>query len=276
MHNTHGDTHPTTQSPRRGDPGLATRTIPAGAYLVSNAQPTARMIRNLLDPKTEQSAEFIKKQEERRVAMEQATRGTGVDVSRTPDDQLKVNIPSDLSFDTGSATIKPQLRTVLDPFAASLKDDPKAQLSIIGHTDGTGSEAVNNPLSVERAQSVRDYLAARPFGTATAEDLFDALSAVSGQDVKRVMQPYLDTPGAPRIAFERLADGKFRLSQRRYTVLGSAPETGGPWIVPVRMRIGRADGTTEVRTVLVDEASVDVDLGGMHTFGMLVEFRWPV
>jgi hypothetical protein len=45
---------------------LAARTIPAGAYLVSNAQPTARMIRNLLDPKTEQSAEFIKKQEERR------------------------------------------------------------------------------------------------------------------------------------------------------------------------------------------------------------------
>jgi hypothetical protein len=45
---------------------LATRTIPAGAFIVSNAQPTARMIRNLLDPKTEQSPEFIKKQEERR------------------------------------------------------------------------------------------------------------------------------------------------------------------------------------------------------------------
>ncbi len=45
---------------------LGSRTIPAGAYLVSNAQPTARMIRNLLDPKTEQSADFIKKQEERR------------------------------------------------------------------------------------------------------------------------------------------------------------------------------------------------------------------
>jgi hypothetical protein len=45
---------------------LATRSVPAGAYVVSNAQPTARMIRNLLDPKTEQSAEFIKKQEERR------------------------------------------------------------------------------------------------------------------------------------------------------------------------------------------------------------------
>jgi hypothetical protein len=45
---------------------MAARTIPAGAYIVSNAQPTARLIRNLLDPKTEQSAEFIKRQEERR------------------------------------------------------------------------------------------------------------------------------------------------------------------------------------------------------------------
>ena len=45
---------------------LAARTIPAGAFIVSNAQPTARMIRNLLDPKTEQSPEFIKRQEERR------------------------------------------------------------------------------------------------------------------------------------------------------------------------------------------------------------------
>ncbi|MEP6782805.1 MAG: hypothetical protein ABI983_03985, partial [Acidobacteriota bacterium] len=45
---------------------IGTRTIPAGAYIVSNAQPTARMLRNLLDPKTEQSADFIKKQEERR------------------------------------------------------------------------------------------------------------------------------------------------------------------------------------------------------------------
>src|SRR5215203_496059 len=45
---------------------MGTRTIAAGAYIVSNAQPTARMARNLLDPKTEQSAEFIKKQEERR------------------------------------------------------------------------------------------------------------------------------------------------------------------------------------------------------------------
>lgn len=104
---------------------------------------------------------WSKRQEDRRVAMEQATRGTGVDVSRTQDNQLKVNIPSDISFDTGSATIKSNMRGVLDPFANSLKDDPNARVTIVGHTDSTGSDAVNNPLSIERAQSVRDYLAAR-------------------------------------------------------------------------------------------------------------------
>jgi outer membrane protein OmpA-like peptidoglycan-associated protein len=104
---------------------------------------------------------WSKKQEERRAAMEQATRGTGVEVSRTADDQLKVQIPSDLSFATGSATIKPEMRGVLDTFANSLKDDPKALLTIVGHTDSTGSDAVNDPLSEARARSVRDYLGVR-------------------------------------------------------------------------------------------------------------------
>lgn len=107
---------------------------------------------------------WSKRQEDRRIAMEQATRGTGVDVSRTADNQLMVNIPSDVSFDTGSATIKPQMRAVLDPFAASLIDDPRAQIRVIGHTDSTGSDAVNGPLSVQRAQNVRDYLSGRGVG----------------------------------------------------------------------------------------------------------------
>lgn len=104
---------------------------------------------------------WSKRMEDRRVAMEQATRGTNVEVSRTADNQLKLNIPNDISFDTGSYAIKPQLRTVLDPFANSLREDPATRVVIVGHTDNTGSDAVNIPLSVERAQSVRDYLVAR-------------------------------------------------------------------------------------------------------------------
>ena len=104
---------------------------------------------------------WSKRMEERKQAMEQATQGTGVEVSRTADNQLKLNIPNDISFDLNSYAIKPQLRGVLDPFAASLRDDPQARILIVGHTDSSGNDAINNPLSVDRAQSVRDYLAAR-------------------------------------------------------------------------------------------------------------------
>jgi outer membrane protein OmpA-like peptidoglycan-associated protein len=104
---------------------------------------------------------WSKRQEDRRVAMEQATRGTGVEVTRTPDNQLKLNIPSDLSFDFGSAAIRPDMHGVLDTFANTLRDDPNAHLTIIGHTDSVGSSAVNDRLSLDRAQSGRNYLATR-------------------------------------------------------------------------------------------------------------------
>jgi hypothetical protein len=45
---------------------LGARTIPAGAYLVSNAQPSGRLIRNLLDAHTAQDDPFIKEQDRRR------------------------------------------------------------------------------------------------------------------------------------------------------------------------------------------------------------------
>jgi outer membrane protein OmpA-like peptidoglycan-associated protein len=112
---------------------------------------------------------WSKRMEDRRNAMEQATRGTNVEVTRTENNELKLNIPNDISFDTGSAAIRPPLRAVLDPFANSLRDDPTARLLIVGHTDNTGSAAINNPLSVERAQSVRDYLVTRGVAGARVE-----------------------------------------------------------------------------------------------------------
>ena len=94
-------------------------------------------------------------------AMEDATQGTGVDVSQTADNRLKLEIPSDISFDTNRADIKPNFRPILDRFASSLKENPVTNVTIIGHTDSTGSDAVNDPLSRNRASSSRDYLTAR-------------------------------------------------------------------------------------------------------------------
>ncbi|MCC6916573.1 OmpA family protein [Nitrosomonas sp.] len=104
---------------------------------------------------------WSKRMEEQKAQMESATAGTGVVVSQTPDNRLMLNIPSDISFDSGSARIKPDFRPILDSFATSLLNNPGTQVTITGHTDSTGSDTVNNPLSVNRAASTREYLVGR-------------------------------------------------------------------------------------------------------------------
>ncbi len=104
---------------------------------------------------------WSKRMEEQKLAMQQATAGTGVGVTQTADNQLKLDIPSDISFDTGRADIKPNFRPILDRFAQTLNANPGTTVRIIGHTDSTCTDAVNEPLSVNRAASVRQYLADR-------------------------------------------------------------------------------------------------------------------
>jgi outer membrane protein OmpA-like peptidoglycan-associated protein len=99
--------------------------------------------------------------QQKKLAMERATMGSGVQVTQTPDNQLKLNIPSDVSFDVGRADIKPNLRPILDQFASGLSNQPNTEVRIIGHTDSTGSDELNDRLSLQRADSTRNYLAAR-------------------------------------------------------------------------------------------------------------------
>jgi len=104
---------------------------------------------------------WSKRMQQQKEQMETATEGTGVTVSQTEDNRLKLDIPSDISFDTNRYDIKADFRPILDQFASTLQDNPAALVQIVGHTDSTGSDAINNPLSVNRAASTRDYLAAR-------------------------------------------------------------------------------------------------------------------
>jgi len=104
---------------------------------------------------------WSKKMQDQKVAMERATAGTGVAVSQTADNRLKLDIPSDVSFDVGRSAIKSNFAPVLTHFATSLNQNPVTTVTIIGHTDNTGSDAINNPLSVDRANAARDYLVSR-------------------------------------------------------------------------------------------------------------------
>ncbi len=99
--------------------------------------------------------------EQQRQTMERATMGSGVSVAQTADNQLKLNIPSDISFDSGRADIKPNLRPILDEFARGLQGQANTEVRIIGHTDSVGGTAYNERLSVQRAEATRDYLLAR-------------------------------------------------------------------------------------------------------------------
>lgn len=82
----------------------------------------------------------------------------GIDVVEMPDGSLKVNIPSNVSFDTDKTALKPALLPVLDSVARSLNQHPELRAKVVGHTDSTGALAHNQTLSVNRARSVTDYL----------------------------------------------------------------------------------------------------------------------
>lgn len=148
---------------------------------------------------------WSKNMEEKKQAMEKATVGTGVVVSQTADNQLKLNIPSDISFDTGRYNIKPNLQPVLDQFAQGLNSQPNTEVRIVGHTDNTGSDAVNNPLSVNRAQSARDYLASKGVdarristeGHGSKQPVADN-SSEAGRAKNRRIEIYLAERQAPR------------------------------------------------------------------------------
>ncbi len=73
----------------------------------------------------------------------------------------KTFILEDCNFETGKATLQPESFSVLDELVAYLnrKDDEKIELG--GHTDNVGSAASNLKLSLDRANTVRDYLLAK-------------------------------------------------------------------------------------------------------------------
>ena len=91
--------------------------------------------------------------------------GTGVDVKRTGEGEIKLTAPENITFDTNSYVVKPQFRKTLDSVATVLNTYPDSTIVVSGHTDTTGTDAINNPLSVNRASSVASYLESQGIST---------------------------------------------------------------------------------------------------------------
>ena len=89
--------------------------------------------------------------------LREKTAGTDVQVDRQGD-QITLNMPSGITFDTNSYVIKPEFRSTLDNVASTLAQYNQTFVDVYGHTDSTGSPSINQPLSENRARSVGDYL----------------------------------------------------------------------------------------------------------------------
>ena len=71
---------------------------------------------------------------------------------------LKVTFDSGILFTTNKAELNAAAKISLTEFSKVVKENSDMDIAIIGHTDNTGSDAINNPLSENRAKSVSTYL----------------------------------------------------------------------------------------------------------------------
>lgn len=76
-----------------------------------------------------------------------------------------------IAFQTEGTGLTAASKTELSAVAAAIKACPEARITVIGHTDNTGDDEINIPLSRDRAQSVADYLVSEgvPADSVTAE-----------------------------------------------------------------------------------------------------------
>jgi outer membrane protein OmpA-like peptidoglycan-associated protein len=89
-------------------------------------------------------------------------------------DAVKVTFDSGILFATNKADLNAASKSSLQQFAKVLKQNADCDVAIIGHTDNTGSDAINNPLSEKRAMSVSNYL--RSLGVSASQ-----IKSVEGQ-----------------------------------------------------------------------------------------------
>ncbi|MBR1668438.1 MAG: OmpA family protein [Bacteroidaceae bacterium] len=63
-------------------------------------------------------------------------------------------VTNNILFETGKATLKQESMAEIQKVAEYMKANPTARFEVQGHTDNQGSDAINDPLSQQRAEAV--------------------------------------------------------------------------------------------------------------------------
>ena len=92
--------------------------------------------------------------------LRQRLQSSGVSVTRRGD-EIILNMPGNVTFDTAQSAIKPQFYEVLNSVGLVLNEFNRTIVDVDGHTDNVGSDSSNFVLSRLRARSVAEYLASR-------------------------------------------------------------------------------------------------------------------
>jgi outer membrane protein OmpA-like peptidoglycan-associated protein len=108
-------------------------------------------------PAFAQDSEMDRAERELRDAMAPAAEA-GATVERVAPNEVRVRMPSDITFDFNRADLKYQFMPRISDLARTLNRYPGMQVSIVGHADAIGSDEYNHRLSERRAWSVSEAL----------------------------------------------------------------------------------------------------------------------
>ncbi|WP_201352332.1 OmpA family protein [Hydrogenimonas urashimensis] len=81
----------------------------------------------------------------------------GISVQKTKEG-MKLTVPAKVLFDFNKFILKPEAKKALSLLGDIIRENPAKKIVVTGYTDNVGSDTYNLKLSLQRAQSVADYL----------------------------------------------------------------------------------------------------------------------
>ena len=81
----------------------------------------------------------------------------GIGMKKTKEG-MKLTIPEKILFDFNRFILKPEAKEALSVIGDIIRENKAGNIIVTGYTDNIGSDAYNLKLSLQRAQSVADYL----------------------------------------------------------------------------------------------------------------------
>ncbi|MDO4691506.1 MAG: OmpA family protein [Porphyromonadaceae bacterium] len=133
------------------------------------------------------------KMDKQKKELEEAVEGAKIE-SVNDGQAIRVTFDSGILFATSSANLSQKSIASLKAFADNAKTNGLTNIQIIGHTDNTGTDRINDPLSVNRAKSVYNYLASQGvdakrmsfLGKGSHEPIADNTTAEGRKENRRV------------------------------------------------------------------------------------------